>query len=108
LDFFFSNWCRFLLLQKSSYTFAEPLKLKKGKYLFAVGQPKIQGFVAFGNGVARDGYKSKGWTTMPMEGYSDGSKWFDIHQLLNSMPDFPEEQKKEITNSTVMMKLEVE
>jgi len=91
-----------------TYVFPEPLKVKKGKYLFAVGQSEIQGFVGFGNGVAKDGYKSKGWTTMPIEGYSDGSEWFDMHQLLNSMPDISEEQKKEITNSTIMMKVEVE
>src|SRR3569623_164308 len=32
-----------------TFQFKTPLELPKGKYLFAIGQSKIQGFVAFGN-----------------------------------------------------------
>lgn len=65
-----NNWKKF--------QFNSPLKLSKGKYLFAVGQSQIQGFVAFGNGIAIEDYHSKLWTKTPKEGYSDGTKWFDF------------------------------
>ena len=70
-----NNWKKFQL--------STPLKLSKGKYLFAVGQSKIQGFVAFGNGIANDDYHSKLWAKTPQEGYSDGTKWFDLLEAAN-------------------------
>jgi hypothetical protein len=70
-----NNWKKF--------QFNTPLKLSKGKYLFAVGQSKIQGFVAFGNGIPKDGYHSRLWTKSPLEGYSDGTKWFDMLKASN-------------------------
>jgi hypothetical protein len=36
-----------------TFTFKKPKKIKKGKYLVGIGQSKIQGFVAFGSGVAK-------------------------------------------------------
>ena len=70
-----NNWKKF--------QFNTPLKLSKGKYLFGVGQSKIQGFVAFGNGIANDDYHSKLWAKTPMEGYSDGTKWFDFLKAID-------------------------
>lgn len=70
-----NNWKKF--------QFNTPLKLSKGTYLFAVGQSEIQGFVAFGNGFAKDDYQSKLWTKTPKEGYSDGTKWFDLLEAVN-------------------------
>lgn len=63
------------------YEFKTPFQLTKGKYLLAVGQSKVQGFVAFGNGIAKDNYQSKLWVKTPLEGYSDGTKWFDFFDL---------------------------
>ena len=83
-----NNWKKF--------QFNTPLKLSNGKYLFAVGQSKIQGFVAFGNGIPNDGYQSKLWAKSPLEGYSDGTKWFDMLKASNYSGEPP----------VVMMRLE--
>lgn len=78
------------------YQFKTPFKLTKGKYLLAVGQSKVQGFVAFGNGIAKDTYQSKFWAKTPFEGYSDGTKWFDLMKVINSSDE----------HVVVMMRLE--
>jgi len=88
-----------------TYTFKMPLKLEKGKYLFGVGQPAIQGFVAFGNGSTKEGYKSNLWFKVPIEGFSDGTNWFKILEYLE-LAGVAEEEKKAIEQAVVMMKIE--
>jgi hypothetical protein len=88
-----------------AYTFKKPLKLEKGKYLFGVGQPAIQGFVAFGDGIAKEGYKSNFWCMMPLEGFSDGKNWFNILELME-LAGVPEEDRKKLEQAVVMMKIE--
>lgn len=88
-----------------TYTFKKPKKLKKGKYLIGAGQPGVQGFVAFGDGVAKEGYKSRFWCMMPIEGYSDGKNWFNLLELMESF-GIPEEEKVKIEQAVVMMKID--
>jgi len=88
-----------------TYTFKKSKKLKKGKYLIGIGQPQIQGFVGFGMGTAKQGYKSKFWARMPFEGFSDGTKWLDMADTVKSM-GASEEEIKMMESAVVMMKLE--
>ncbi len=87
-----------------TFQFEKPLQLKEGSYLFAVGQSKIQGFVAFGNGIAKEGYKTKLWCKAPFQTFSDGTKWIDLSKMLKSMGE-PEEMLREVERSVFLMKL---
>jgi hypothetical protein len=94
-----NNWKKF--------QFKTPLKLPKGKYLFSVGQSKIQGFVAFGNGDAKDNYHSKFWVKAPVEGFSDGTNWFDLIKFETSLyTTLTDEQKQKMNQDVVMMRIE--
>jgi len=94
-----NNWKKF--------QFKTPLKLLKGKYLFAVGQSKIQGFVAFGNGDAKDNYHSTFWVKAPFEGFSDGTNWFDMTNFETFLHGtLTDEQKQKMNQSVVMMRIE--
>jgi|GEM_PF-1682515 len=94
-----NNWEKF--------QFKTPLKLPKGKYLFAVGQSKNQGFVAFGNGYAKDNYHSTFWVKAPVEGFSDGTNWFDMIKFEKSFDtSLTDEQKQKMNQSVVMMRIE--
>lgn len=88
-----------------TYTFKMPIKLEKGKYLFGVGQPEIQGFVAFGDGIAKEGHKSNFWLKMPMEGFSDGTNWYHLLELMEGS-ELSDEEKKTIEQAVLMMKIE--
>lgn len=88
-----------------TYTFKKPKKLKKGKYLIGAGQPGIQGFVAFGDGVAKEGYNSRFWCMMPIEGYSKGKDWFNLLELMEEY-GITEEEKTKIEQAVVMMKID--
>jgi len=94
-----NNWKKF--------QFKAPLKLPKGKYLFAVGQSKIQGFVAFGNGYAKDNYHSTFWEKTPFEGFSDGTNWFDVINFETFLHDtLTDEQIQKLNQTVVMMRIE--
>lgn len=88
-----------------TFTFKRPKKLKKGKYLVGIGQSKIQGFVAFRSGVAKQDYKSKLWSMMPIKGLSDGNSWSDMADLVKSM-GATEAELKQMENAVILMKLE--
>lgn len=63
------------------YDLAKPLDLSKGRYLVAVGQTHIQGFVAFGQSKRIKGYKSQVWIKGPFPGHYDGTEWFTGWEL---------------------------
>jgi len=80
-----------------TYTFENPIKLKDGKYLFAVGQSRQYGFIAFGIGIVKSGYHNKFWIK------SDGREWFD---LLTA--DEPLEVPDHIHDAAVMIRIVVQ
>ena len=80
-----------------TYTFENPMKLKDGKYLFAVGQSRQYGFIAFGIGIVKSGYHNKFWIK------SDGREWFD---LLTA--DGPEEVPDRFYDAIVMIRIVVQ
>ncbi|HOY16522.1 MAG TPA: hypothetical protein PLC89_04475 [Haliscomenobacter sp.] len=88
-----------------TYTFSKPLKLKKGNYLFAVGQSEIQGFVAFRSGWAKEGDSGKFWMMSPFDGFSDGKTWFQGNDLLR-FTGASEEEIKKIESAVTRMKIE--
>lgn len=88
-----------------TFTFKKPKKVKKGRYLVGIGQPKIQGFVAFGSGVAKQDHKSRKWAMMPIEGYADGTAWVNMTEIAKSA-GASDEQVTNMENSVIMMKLE--
>lgn len=87
-----------------TFKFKKPMKLKKGTYLFGVGQPEIQGFVAFGGGKALPGYTSRYWGKMAIEGFSNGKEWIDLTDIIEGM-GASEADIKMMKESVVMMKI---
>ena len=89
-----------------TYQFQEPLRLKKGEYLFAIGQSKIQGFVGFGNGTKIEGYSSGMWMKSSMGFYSNGKKWINLIEIMESQNSM-EAQIESLKKGCVMMKVNV-
>ena len=91
-----------------TYKFKKPFQLKKGKYLFAVGQPDLQGFIAFGNGLRKNGYSGSLWMKSPMGEIIDGTEWLTIVDIMKSLdPNVPDNQLIMFYEACVMMKLEI-
>lgn len=91
-----------------TYKLDKPFKIKKGKYLIAVGQTKKQGFVAFGNQSKKEGYQSKSWIKAPFGIFSKGEKWTSMDELMKNInPNITQEQLNTFDKSCVMMKLEL-
>ncbi len=88
-----------------TFTLKEPIDLNAGRYLIGIGQPQIQGYVAFGNGIAKQDYKSKIWGKMPIEGFSDGTEWFDLMEYSKTL-GISEEDLKKAESGVIMMKIE--
>lgn len=59
----------------------KPLSLPEGRYLIAVGQPQVQGFVAFGQMKKKAGFTGQMWMKSPIGDHFDGSKWFTAWEL---------------------------
>ena len=88
-----------------TYAFPKPIKLKKGTYLFAVGQSEIQGFVGFGGTVAKKGYENTFWMKSSMEGSFDGKTWHSNSEMAVILK-LSEEEKKILSSSVNMMKID--
>lgn len=73
--------------------------------MVGIGQSKVQGFVAFRSGVAKQDYKSNLWGMMPIKGFSDGNSWFDMTDFAKSM-GASEDELKQMKNAVILMKLE--
>ncbi len=91
-----------------TYKLEKPFKIKKGKYLIAVGQPKIQGFVAFGNQNKKEGYQSKFWIKAPFGNFSKGKEWTNLAEIMRKAnPNITQEELNTLGKACLMMKLEL-
>ncbi len=88
-----------------TFVFKDSININAGRYLIGIGQSQIQGFVAFGSGFAKQDYKSKNWGMMPIEGFTDGTEWFDLIEISKKM-GVSEEDIKKAESGVLMMKLE--
>lgn len=94
------------------YEFPTPLSLRAGTYFFAVGQPTIQGFVAFGSQKRTAAYSGKKWMRVPLPDreISDGSEWMNMRDLASALEKMTGEggiDIEELENVALMMKIKL-
>ncbi len=90
------------------YELPAPLSLKAGKYLIVVGQPKPQGFVAFGSQQRKEGYHGKAWNKAPLMGFTDGKEWLTIRDIVEKIGGAGQGINiEEMESHAVMMKVKL-